>query len=124
MSAPPTVPRYDSPVFLIVCRDRADAGADREDHLEGHLAHVEAYWQRYILAGPMRNPGEARLTGSYFLVRAKDEADARALMSGDPYVSSGMYGAMEVFEATPSLGLFMGGKIWADAASLKGRATG
>lgn len=121
---PPTVARHTSPVFLIVCRDAVGSSEARRRHLDGHLAHVEANWRRYILAGPLREPGETGLSGSYFLVCAPDEADARALMTGDPYVSSGMYASMDVLEATASIGLFLGGKIWADADSIRDRAAG
>lgn len=124
LDSPPHVARHDSLVFLIVCRDGPDAKSLRVSHLDGHLAHVEAHWRRYILAGPLRQPGEPDLMGSYFLVRAPDADDARALMQGDPYVSSGMYAGIEVLEATPSIGLFMQGKIWADPDSIRDRATG
>ncbi|MEE4212545.1 MAG: YciI family protein [Parvularcula sp.] len=125
-SSPPTVPRLEEKCFLVICRDASsgNAAALRRDHLEGHLAHVEAHWQRYVTAGPIRNPGEEALSGSVFLVLAKDKADAEALMAGDPYVSSGLYGSMDVFEFTNSIGRFMGGKIWQDAASIAHRAAG
>ena len=121
---PPTVPRLDRPLFLVTCRDGPDSGEARRRHLDGHLAHVEAHWRRYVLAGPLREPGAAGLSGSYFLVLADDVADARALMAGDPYVSSGMYASTEVLEATASIGLHLGGKIWADADSIRAKAAG
>jgi hypothetical protein len=72
----------------------------------------------------LRNPGQAPLIGSYFLVRASDADDARSLMMGDPYVASGMYGSMEVLEATASIGRYLGGKIWESADSIRDRAAG
>lgn len=121
---PPTVERYDSPLYLIVCRDGPGSATARAEKLDGHLRHVEVNWRRYVLAGPLRQPGSQPLIGSYFLVRAADEADARALMSGDPYVSSGMYATMDVLEATASIGLYLGGKIWASADAIRDRAAG
>lgn len=121
---PPTVARYDSPLYLVVCRDGLGSGAARAEKLDGHLRHVEVNWQRYVLAGPLRQPGSQPLIGSYFLVRATDEADARALMAGDPYVSSGMYATMEVLEATASIGLYLGGKIWESADAIRDKAAG
>jgi uncharacterized protein len=123
-ASPPTVARYDSPLFLIVCKDGPGAAGPRASLLDGHLAHVEANWRRYVLAGPLRNPGEGPLIGSYFLVRASDVDDVRALMVGDPYVSSGMYGSMEVLEATASIGRYLGGKIWESADAIRDRAAG
>jgi uncharacterized protein len=121
---PPTVERYDSPLYLVICRDAPGSGTARAEKLDGHLRHVEVNWQRYVLAGPLRQPGSQPLIGSYFLVRATDEADARALMSGDPYVSSGMYATLEVLEATASIGLYLGGKIWENADAIRGKAAG
>ena len=121
---PPTVARYDSPLYLVICRDGPGSGVARAEKLDGHLRHVEVNWRRYVLAGPLRNPGEQALSGSYFMVRATDEADARALMMGDPYVSSGMYATMEVLEATASIGLYMGGKIWENADAIRSKAAG
>lgn len=121
---PPTVNRYDSPLFLILCRDGPGAATARAENLDGHLRHVEVNWRRYALAGPLRQPGSQPLIGSYFLVRAADATDARALMSGDPYVSSGMYATMEVLEATASIGLYLGGKIWESADAIRDKAAG
>lgn len=121
---PPTVERYDSPLYLVTCRDGPGSAAARAEHLDGHLLHVERNWRRYVLAGPLRNPGEQPLIGSYFLVRARDAADARALMHGDPYVSSGMYATVEVLEATASIGRYLGGKIWESADAIRDRAAG
>ena len=106
MSGPacPTVPRHDGKVFLVICRDEPGKSDLRETHLKGHLDHVERNWQRYLTAGPIRNPGATALVGSVFLVFADSEADARALMEGDPYVTSGLYGSIEYFENTLSIG--------------------
>ena len=122
--APPQVEKLAGKVFLIVARDGPDAPQLREADLAAHLAHVEAHWRRYILAGPFRRPGAAAISGSYFLVRGEDRAEVEALMQGDPYFTNGQYAEIEMLEATASIGEFMGGKIWADAAALTGRANG
>lgn len=122
--APPHVSKDETPLFLFVCKDSPNGPARRVEYLEGHLAHVEANWRRYIVAGPMRRPGETALCGSYFLVRAADADEAWAVMRGDPYITSDLYASIELTEITPSIGLWVGGKIWADAASIAHRATG
>jgi len=121
---PPTVARDATPVFLFVCRDGPNATAARATHLEGHLAHVEAHWRRYILAGPMRRPGETAICGSFFLVRAPDADAAWALMRGDPYFTSDLYAEIETTDITPAIGLWVGGKIWTNAASLNAALPG
>lgn len=121
---PPTVPRQAQPCFVFTCRDAPGTGDLRVRHLDGHLAHVEANWRRYVVAGPLREPGTTALAGSRFLVLADSLEDAWALMRGDPYVTSGLYGAIEVDDMTLSIGLFPGGRIWESADAIRARATG
>lgn len=121
----PTVDRLSEPCFLVIARDidDADKAAElRDAHLDGHLAHVEAHWERYLNAGPIRQPGESRLIGSTFLIFAEDEDDARAVFADDPYFTSGLYASVQVFAQTLSIGRYLGGKIWESAAAIRGEA--
>jgi uncharacterized protein len=120
----PTVPRQAQPAYLFVCRDGPDAPRLRVQHLDGHLAHVEANWQRYVVAGPIKSPGTTTLNGSVFIVSAPDVEEAWALMKGDPYITSGQYSQIEVHDLTLSIGQFVGGKIWESADAIRHRATG
>ncbi len=123
----PTVERLTEPCFLVIARDIEDfdkAARLRTEHLDGHLAHVEAHWRRYLNAGPIRRPGAARLIGSTFLIFAKTEADARAVLNDDPYFAAGLYASVEIFEQTISIGRFLGGKIWASAEEIRSKAAG
>lgn len=122
---PPFVPRWPQPCFLVTCRDDLQKSQTlRVEHLDGHLAHVEAHWRRYVTAGPIREPGETRLIGSVFLVLADDLADAEALMNGDPYITCGMYASVEYHELTLSIGQYVGGKIWPSRDAIRDRALG
>jgi len=121
---PPQVEKDPTPVFLFVCKDGPNAASARVVHLAGHLAHVEANWRRYIVAGPMRQPGQTTICGSCFLVRAADVDTAWGIMRGDPYITSDLYADIAVTDVTPSIGLWVGGKIWTDAASIAHRANG
>lgn len=121
---PPTVPRQDVPTWLFICRDGPDAAALRIANLDGHLAHVEANWTRYVVAGPLRAPGAEALSASAFIVIAPTVEDAWNVMRGDPYVTSGQYATIEVSQMTMSIGLYPGGKIWESADAIRHRATG
>lgn len=122
---PPQVPRQTQPCFVVTCMDDQDiSGPLRKEHLDGHLLHVEQHWQRYVTAGPIREPGGERLVGSVFLVLAEDLDDAKALMEGDPYITCGMYKSIDYKELTLSIGQFIGGKIWGSHDSIRHRATG
>lgn len=121
---PPCVPRLTEKCYLVICRDGPGSEEPRRELLKGHLDHVEANWQRYITAGPIRPPGEPQLVGSVFLVLAGSLDEARALMQGDPYVASGMYASIEYAEFTNSIGRFIGGKIWESAEAIAHLAAG
>ena len=121
---PPQVARLDKTCYLVICRDGPDSSAPRAAHLKGHLDHVEKYWTRYVTAGPIREPGGDALVGSVFLVLADSLADAKALMEGDPYITSGMYETITYNEISNSIGQFIGGKIWENAEAIAHRAAG
>ncbi len=121
---PPHVARPSQTCFLVICRDGAGAAALRAAHLDGHLAHVEANWTRYITAGPVREPGGDALVGSVFLVPADTLTAARDLMNGDPYITCGLYQSIEYKEFTNSIGLYIGGRIWESSEAIRHRAAG
>ncbi|AUN31209.1 YciI family protein [Niveispirillum cyanobacteriorum] len=121
-SNPPIVPRVDSPTFLVLAYDIADgiqATALRDQHMEGHLTHMEAHWTRYVCAGPMRTDDGKRFIGSMFLLRAEDRADVDSLMRGDPYFRCGLYARVEVVPTVVAIGTAIGGRIWASVDQLK-----
>lgn len=121
---PPHVARHPQTCFLVTCEDDPAQTPLRVTHLEGHLEHVERHWRRYIMAGPLREPGGDRIVGSAFLVLADDLDAAKALMEADPYVSSPLYARVDYKEMTPSIGQFVGGKIWESRDSIRHRALG
>ncbi len=122
-SVPPTVPRIDSPTFLVLAYDIADSAqavALRDEHMEGHLGHMEAHWTRYVSAGPLRTDDGKGYVGSMFLLKADNRADVDALMIGDPYFRCGLYEKVDVVPAVVAIGTAIGGRIWAGADQLKG----
>lgn len=121
---PPAVEKLAQTCYLVTCNDGPDSAPLRISNLDGHLKHVEDNWRRYITAGPIREPGGEALVGSVFLVLANTLEDAKALMSGDPYITCGMYKSIDYKELTNSIGLFIGGKIWESREAIRHRATG
>ena len=112
MSIPPKkVEKLSTPTFLFVCLDDSATAPLRLKHLEGHLRHIENNYQHYRVAGPIRKDADT-IIGSFFLVVAKSEAAARAVLKGDPYMASDMYGSVECHEIVPACGAWMGGVIW------------
>lgn len=121
---PPFIPSQTQPTFLFVCLDGPNGARLREQHLAGHLKHVEMHWQHYVTAGPLKAPGEARIHGSGFIVIANDVDAAWAIMGGDPYVASELYASISVHDMTMSIGLYPGGKIWESYEAIAHRANG
>lgn len=119
----PTVARVDGEVFLVTCFDGEGSAAVRKQELDGHLSYVEQHCDDYLVCGPLREPGESALMGSFFLLVAESESAARALVGGDPYVQSGMYKDIRVLSATAAGGRFMSGVIWESADAIRDRAS-
>ena len=121
---PPYVNRLEKTCYLVICRDGVNSAEPRATHLKGHLDHVEKHWTRYVTAGPIREPGGDVLVGSVFLVLADSLEDAKTLMVGDPYITSGMYETITYNEFSNSIGQYIGGKIWESAEAIAHRAAG
>lgn len=119
----PTVPRIDSEVFLVLCYDADGSAAIRKRDLDAHLEYVEKHTDQYLVAGPLREPGEKPLVGSFFLVAADSATAAMEIISSDPYVKSGMYRDIIVKSAVPAAGRLMGGVIWESADAIRDRAS-
>lgn len=123
-TAPPHVPRLEQKCYLVTCLDGPGSAGLRSEHLAGHLRHVEKHWQRYVTAGPIREPGGEALVGSVFLVLADALGEAQTLMNGDPYITCGMYESITYKEFSNSVGQYIGGKIWESVEAIAHRAAG
>lgn len=117
-----TVPRLEQRVFMIIATDAPGMEAARADYLDAHLEYVERHVDAYLVCGPLREIGDDKLAGSFFLVAAESEEAAGAVVSGDPYFKSGLYGTIEKREFTASAGRWMGGVIWQDADEIRAYA--
>lgn len=115
----PTVPRLEKRVFMIVATDAPGMESARAEHLDAHLEYVEQHCDDYLVCGPLREIGEDRLAGSFFLVAAASPEAADAIVGGDPYFRSGLYGTIEKREFTASAGRWMGGVIWESADEIR-----
>ena len=115
----PTVERYARNQFLVLAYDGDNSASLRDAFLDAHLEHIERHLSRYLLCGPMLKDGGPALEGSFFVVFADDEQDARALLDGDPYLTCGMYGRIEVREVRAAAGTAMGGVIWESGDAIR-----
>jgi uncharacterized protein YciI len=121
---PPVVPRPAQTCFAFTCFDGPEAPSLRVRDLEGHLAHIEANWERYLIAGPARDPEQPTINGSILLVFADSLDEAWSLMRGDPYFNNGQFARIDVRQFSPAVGLAIGGKTWTDVESVRPLAAG
>lgn len=119
----PTVERMTERTFLVLAYDGAGSAGTRDSELDGHLDYIEKHNDRYLTCGPMHNPDKTALIGSFFLVVAEDEDDARSFLARDPYLACGMYETVNVHEVTVAAGRWMGGVIWESADAVRANAS-
>lgn len=80
--------------------------AERSRLLEEHKAYLHGAAIRILLSGPSAPPAGK---GSTAIVIAQVEtlAEFEAFSAGDPFVRSGVYGSVDIFEWRPSFGLLL-----------------
>ena len=90
-------------LYAIIGTDVADSLAKRRAARPAHVARLVALKElgRLIMAGPLPaldapDPGPAGFTGSLIVAEIDSLVAARAWADADPYVSGGVYAAVDV----------------------------
>lgn len=97
-------------LFVFHCRDGEHGSVLRERVLEEHRAYIENHADHYAIAGRLRKDGE--VVGSLLVVKAKDQAAARAKFEADPYFTGGVWQAIRCEELDPIGGEWFGAVDW------------
>jgi len=97
-------------LYAFHCRDGERGEELRGRLLADHLAHVEANITRYAVAGPLKQDGVT--VGSLLVIKADDEAGARAIFEADPYFRAGVWQAIRADEFLGVAGDWVGGAAW------------
>ena len=73
-------------LWLVKCTDRDHDDVDdlREEHMAGHLAHIEAIVDHIAKAGPLKDAAGEKIVGSMLVYRTDDLEQAKAWLDGDP----------------------------------------
>ncbi len=111
MSKPAQVEKLSKGTFILVCLDGENTEDIRRDHMFGHLDHIEKYNDLYRVAGPLKSD-DGDFYGSFFMVVADSEEEARSIIKGDPYVTSGLFKTITAYPFIPACGQWMGGVTW------------
>ncbi|MGB3471159.1 MAG: YciI family protein [Erythrobacter sp.] len=101
-------------LFAFYCRDGEAGAQQREKFLHDHLAHVEANIDDYAIAGPLKSHSEQgeETIGSLLVIKADDEAGARAKFEADPYFAAGVWQSINTAPFLPVAGDWVGGAAW------------
>ena len=100
-----------SKLYAIITTDKPGVGSIRMEKLREHLAHVEEHLDRMTIAGPLRNEA-GDFEGSFLIVKADSEADARAFLEEDPYYKADIWSEIRIHAFSAAAGEWVGGKTW------------
>ena len=77
-------------LFAITCTDKPDSLPLRMATRPTHLAYLETYISKIVLAGPLLD-SDGRPAGSLLIVDVADRAEAEGFAAGDPYAKAGLF---------------------------------
>lgn len=78
------------PWFAIHCIDKPDSADLRAETRAAHLAHVNAFKDQILVAGPLLRP-DGRAMGSLLIMEFEDKDAAVAFANADPYHLAGLF---------------------------------
>lgn len=101
-------------LWLVKCTDRTgnDVEGLRQEHMAGHLAHIESIVDHIVMAGPLKDPAGERIVGSLLAYRTDDLEQAKVWLAGDPYALCGIWGDIEWSRLVLAAGSVAGGVTW------------
>jgi uncharacterized protein YciI len=101
-------------LWLVKCmnRDGDDVNDLRQQHMAGHLAHIEAIVDHLAMAGPLKDHAGERIIGSLLAYRTDDLSQAQAWLEADPYARCGIWESLEWTRLVLAAGALAGGVTW------------
>ena len=101
-------------LWMVQCTDREgdDVTTLREQHMVGHMKHIEDIVDHIAMAGPLKDGAGEQIVGSFLAYRTDDLNQATAWLAGDPYAQSGIWGTVEWSRLVLAAGTLVGGVTW------------
>lgn len=109
-------------MIIAICSDYTDGRATehRLAQLTPHLQYIESIMDKLAVAGPIKN-ADGKLAGSVLIYKVETEADARALLEGDPYYRVPIWQTVTLKQIVPVAGEWVGGKQWGTVEQIVGK---
>ena len=101
-------------LWIAQCTDRTgeDVSSLRDQHIKGHLAHIESIVEHIAVIGPVKDASGQRIVGSLLAYRTDDLAQAKNWLAGDPYARSGIWESTAWSRLVVAAGALTGGVTW------------
>ena len=101
-------------LWLVKCtaRDGDEVDSLREEHMAGHLAHIEALVDHIAMAGSLKDPAGKKIVGGMLVCRTDDLEQAKAWLDSNPCARCGIWGTIDWSRLVLAAGPLAGGVTW------------
>jgi len=82
--------------YALICTDKPDSLQLRLDTRPAHLEHLRGLGDALKLGGPMLDEESGDPNGSFVVVEAASEQEARAIAERDPFNKVGIFASIDV----------------------------
>ncbi|HZO00364.1 MAG TPA: YciI family protein [Burkholderiales bacterium] len=83
-------------MYAIVCFDRPDSAALRDQHRAAHQKFLDENKSQVIFGGPLKNTADGPSTGALIVVNCATRKEAEAFIAADPFYRGGVYESVAV----------------------------
>jgi uncharacterized protein YciI len=83
-------------LFVATCLDKPGHLQTRADNRPVHLTYLDSLKERLRAAGALLGPDGQTPVGSMLIYNCADEAEARAMVAGDPFATAGLFASVDV----------------------------
>jgi hypothetical protein len=83
-------------MYAIICFDRPESAALRDQHRAAHQQFLKANGGKIVFGGPLKNAADGPSTGALIVVDCATRAEAEALIGADPFYRGGVYESVSV----------------------------
>jgi uncharacterized protein YciI len=83
-------------MYALVCFDRPDSSALRDQHRAAHVEFLQKNANKIVFGGPLKSTPEGASTGALIVVDCASREEAEAFIAADPFRRAGVYESVAV----------------------------